>query len=66
VPAGFAHGFLTLQHRSVVEYHMSEFHHPDAARGARWDDPAFGIEWPSAPSVMSERDRTWADFEAPR
>ena len=66
VPAGLAHGFLTLQDRSVLEYHMSEFHHPDAARGARWDDPAFGIDWPSAPAVMSDRDRTWADFEAPR
>jgi dTDP-4-dehydrorhamnose 3,5-epimerase len=66
VPAGFAHGFLTLQDRSVMEYHMSESHHPDAARGARWDDPAFGIDWPSTPAIMSERDRTWADFEAPR
>lgn len=62
MPEGFAHGFLTLQDRSVVEYHMSEFQHADSARGARWNDDAFGIEWPSTPEVISERDRAYADF----
>ena len=61
VPEGFAHGFLTLQDRSVVEYHMSESFHPESARGVRWDDEAFGIEWPLEPVTMSERDRTCAD-----
>lgn len=62
VPPGFAHGFLTLQDRSVVEYHMSEFHRAGSARGVRWDDAAFGIDWPSSPSVISDRDRTYPDF----
>ena len=56
LPPGFAHGFLTLEDRSVVEYHMSQIHHPDSARGVRWDDPALGIEWPSAPEVFSAHD----------
>jgi dTDP-4-dehydrorhamnose 3,5-epimerase len=56
VPAGFAHGFLTLEDRSVVEYHMSEFHHSGSARGVRWDDPEFGIQWPRTPKVLSSED----------
>ena len=62
VPEGFAHGFLTLADQSEVFYQMSEFYHPDAARGVRWDDPAFGIVWPACPEVISERDATYQDF----
>jgi dTDP-4-dehydrorhamnose 3,5-epimerase len=42
---------------------MSAFHEPRAARGVRWDDPAFGIEWPAPVAVISERDRSYADFD---
>jgi dTDP-4-dehydrorhamnose 3,5-epimerase len=66
VPQGFAHGFLTLEERSVVEYHMSDYHEADCARGVRWDDATFGIDWPSVPAVMSDRDRTYLDFEDSR
>lgn len=62
VPEGFAHGFLTLEDGSVVEYHMSDYYHADSARGLRWDDPAFGIQWPSMPGLISERDRAYPDF----
>jgi dTDP-4-dehydrorhamnose 3,5-epimerase len=62
VPAGFAHGFLTLLDASVVEYHMSESQHAESARGVRYDDPAFGIEWPAAPAVIGERDGAYPDF----
>lgn len=64
VPAGLAHGFQTLEDDSEVFYQMSEFYHPEAARGVRWDDPAFGIDWPSYPNMrlMSERDRNWPDY----
>ncbi len=65
-PPGFAHGFLTLQDDSEVLYHMGEFYVPEAARGVRWDDPAFAIRWPFAPVVMSERDRSYADFDPDR
>jgi dTDP-4-dehydrorhamnose 3,5-epimerase len=65
VPAGFAHGFQTLEPESEVLYLMSTPHVAEAARGVRWDDPAFGIEWPPAqPRVMSARDRAWPDFAA--
>jgi len=62
VPEGFAHGFLTMEDNTEVFYQMSEFHSPEHARGARWNDPAFGISWPLVPTTMSERDRTCPDF----
>jgi dTDP-4-dehydrorhamnose 3,5-epimerase len=62
VPEGCAHGFLTLEDETEVFYQISEFYHAESARGVRWDDPAFRIEWPTPPEVMSERDRTYPDF----
>lgn len=64
VPEGCAHGFLTLQDDTEVFYLMSEFYRPDLARGVRWDDPAFQISWPEKVEVISERDRTYPDFES--
>ena len=64
VPEGCAHGFLTLEGETEVFYQMSEFYSPELARGVRWDDPAFQIVWPEKIEVISERDRTYADFEA--
>jgi dTDP-4-dehydrorhamnose 3,5-epimerase len=52
VPEGVAHGFQTLH----------EFFHPECARGVRWDDRKFEIEWPSAERIISERDRAYPDF----
>ena len=62
VPEGFAHGFLTLEPATEVFYQMSEFYAPQAARGARYDDPAFGIVWPAPVAVIAERDATYPDF----
>jgi dTDP-4-dehydrorhamnose 3,5-epimerase len=63
VPEGFAHGFQTLVDDSEVFYQISAPFVAGAARGVRWDDEAFGIEWPeTAERIMSERDRTYADF----
>jgi dTDP-4-dehydrorhamnose 3,5-epimerase len=62
VPKGFAHGFITLCDGAAVSYLMSQFHAPAAARGARHDDPAFGIEWPVPVGEMSDKDRAWPDF----
>lgn len=59
VPEGFAHGFQTLTDDAEVLYMMSESYFPESARGVRWDDPAFGIEWPIANPTMSERDRNF-------
>jgi len=66
VPEGCAHGFLTLADETEVFYQMSAFYNAEAARGARWDDPAFQITWPESVEVISERDRTYPDFEAAR
>ena len=63
VPEGCAHGFLTLADDVEVGYQISAPHAPTAARGVRFDDPAFGILWPEEIVVISERDRKYPDFE---
>jgi dTDP-4-dehydrorhamnose 3,5-epimerase len=62
LPAGIAHGFLTLSADSEVCYQMSVPYRPDAAAGFRWDDPDVGIAWPDTPSVMSTADRALPDL----
>ena len=62
IPEGFAHGFLTLEDGTEIFYQMSEFYAPESARGVRWNDPAFGIQWPGEVQVISERDETYPDF----
>jgi dTDP-4-dehydrorhamnose 3,5-epimerase len=63
IPFGFAHGFQTLSDDSEVFYQMSEFYHPECSRGVRWDDPAFGIEWPHDITSISEKDANYSDFQ---
>jgi dTDP-4-dehydrorhamnose 3,5-epimerase len=62
VPKGFAHGFLTLEDDCEVFYMMGAIFVPELAAGLRWNDPAFAIEWPFAPTVISDRDAAWPDF----
>jgi dTDP-4-dehydrorhamnose 3,5-epimerase len=62
VPKGCANAFLTLADETEVTYLVSEFYTPEAERGVRWDDPAFGICWPAPPAVISDKDRGWPDF----
>lgn len=62
IPKGCAHGFLTLDDNSEIFYQMTEFYKPEAARGVRWNDPAFAIEWLGNADIISERDRTLPDF----
>jgi len=62
VPEGCAHGFLTMEDESEVFYQMSQVYDADSARGVRWDDPAFRIEWPGKVEVISGRDRSYRDF----
>ena len=62
VPEGCAHGFITLTDAAEVAYQMSAPYAAQAARGVRFDDPAFGIEWPGEVVVINERDRTYPDF----
>lgn len=61
VPAGCAHGYLTLTDDAWLEYMIDAPYRPEAGRGARWDDPAFAIAWPAVPAVISDRDAQWPD-----
>lgn len=62
IPEGCAHGFLTLTEDCEVLYLVSAAHAPDCARTVRWDDPAFAIDWPAAPTLISPRDASAEDF----
>ena len=62
VPADFAHGFITREDNTEVNYLVSEAYTPGAGRGLRWDDPALGIEWPCPVEVISDQDAGWHDF----
>ncbi|MHB1231524.1 MAG: dTDP-4-dehydrorhamnose 3,5-epimerase [Burkholderiales bacterium] len=62
IPEGLAHGFQTLDSDTEVLYQMSEFFRPESARGVRWDDPAFRIEWPEAARIISPKDIGYPDF----
>jgi dTDP-4-dehydrorhamnose 3,5-epimerase len=63
VPKGFAHGFQTLVDGAEVLYMISDPFVPDASAGVRWNDSAFGIDWPHVKErTISERDRTWPDY----
>lgn len=62
VPEGVAHGFQTLMDEVEVSYQISEVYKPESARGVRWNDPLFGIEWPISDAIVSERDRTFPNY----
>lgn len=63
IPAGCAHGFLTLGSDAWVAYHISCDYDPAAGRGIRWNDPTLAIAWPATPALISDRDRAWPTFE---
>ena len=65
VPEQFAHGFQTLEDDTEILYQMSELHAPEYARGIRWNDPAFGIHWPTADRIISIRDNSYPDCVNP-
>lgn len=62
VPEGFAHGLLTLEEDCHVTYQVSNFYAPGKERGIRWNDPYFGIGWPTENPVLSEKDKILPDF----
>lgn len=59
---GMAHGFITLEDDTDVLYQIDRMFEPGHGRGVRWDDPAFAIEWPGPPLVISERDASYPDY----
>ena len=62
VPEGFAHGFLTLEDNIEVAYMVSNFYTPGKERGIRWNDPLFGIKWPTENPLLSPKDTSHPDF----
>jgi dTDP-4-dehydrorhamnose 3,5-epimerase len=62
IPADFAHGFITLSDATEVFYQMSDDFVPQSAAGLRWNDPAFGIQWPELPLVISDRDNSYLNL----
>ncbi len=63
VPECCAHGYQTLEEDTEMHYMTSAYYTASAVRGVRFDDPAFGIQWPLGISVVSEQDRRWPLFE---
>ena len=59
IPEGCAHGYLTLVDHTELAYGTTRLYEPDAATGVRYDDPMLGIDWPHAPRIIGERDRSW-------
>ena len=66
VPEGCAHGFQTLCDDTEVLYLVTSPYNADAERGARWDDPILGIDWPLPVSSISQKDATWPPILAER
>ncbi len=62
IPPECAHGFITLTPNTELFYMMSTPYAPESAMGVRWNDPAFNIEWPANPEVLSAKDQSWPDF----
>lgn len=66
VPEGCGHGYQTLTPETETLYQVSAFYAPDSEGGVRWNDPAFGIDWPDAPRrILSEKDASWPDYSGP-
>lgn len=63
VPKGFAHSFVTLEDGTESFYFVDEIYAPHAERGVRWNDPQFGVLWPITPTVISDKDARFPDFD---
>lgn len=63
LPGDVAHGFQTVEDDTEVFYQVSDFYHPEAYQGLRWNDPAFDINWPLADfPIILKRDSSYPDF----
>lgn len=65
IPPTMLHGFQTLEDDTDVSYQMTDYHRPELAFGARWNDAAFAIPWPIKNGlIMADRDAAYPDFDA--
>jgi dTDP-4-dehydrorhamnose 3,5-epimerase len=64
IPEGFAHGFQTLENNTEVFYQMSDFYHPESAKGIRWNDPTLAVDWLLRNDlIVSIKDQQYPLFE---
>ncbi len=65
VPAGFAHGFVTLAANTEVLYKVSNYYSPQHERGVLWNDPALGIDWriDASRATLSAKDRQYKPLQ---
>lgn len=65
LPGDFGHGYVTLEDDTEVYYQVTQVYTPESSRGFRWNDPAFGIEWPRFDQLyLNQRDREYPDYAA--
>lgn len=64
IPKGCAHAILTLEDNTWIHYYSSQFYHPEAEAGIRYNDKSFGFKWPVEPKIISEKDLNHPDFAA--
>ena len=62
IAPGCANAFLTLEDNSLIHYYCSQSYNPESERGVRFNDPAFGVEWPETPKIISEKDLSHPDY----
>lgn len=64
IPAGFAHGFCTLEPNAIIAYRVTNYYSRDNDSGVAWDDPAFAIDWPAIADrgTLSAKDRQLPAF----
>ncbi|MAR97130.1 MAG: dTDP-4-dehydrorhamnose 3,5-epimerase [Candidatus Marinimicrobia bacterium] len=62
IAPGCANAFLTLEDNSLIHYYCSQSYNPESERGVRFNDPAFGFEWPETPKIISEKDLSHPDY----
>lgn len=66
VPAGFLHGFMTIEADTIVNYKVTDYYSAALDGAVHWASPSLAISWPAAPSdaIMSEKDAAAVDFDA--
>ncbi len=63
IPAGFAHGFLTLEDQTIFQYKCTNYYHKESEEILRWNDPHLAINWQIEQPIVSEKDAIGVLFE---